>query len=461
MAIIKHLIFTDMKHLLFILACVAALFTACSDNNKDDDEEELKLEKGTKQEQTLYADENGEDNGIHFSAASDWTATVTEVPIVRNEQPQTVEWITLNMYSGGAGEHTLTMTIRDNLTGKSRKAKITICCGVTEITITIEQQAAKADGTVVKPVKKYSYRETMNSDAIMGFTNTTGDFDKTFSYDTEGRVARIITEYKEMGEGTVTYDFDYRIAGEINITRHCSGYNETSAYRAILDARGNVKTLLEESEGKFVDFMTFKYTDDGRLAQWKDAADYNYAEGNFSYENGLLTKYEYRSEYYDENSITVFPVATAYPNRYPNKGAIDFFGYTMQDDDFDFLFDIGRLGRTSDCLPETAPGTDESPASRADPYLEPNQTIHEVKQYVVWRENSVMNLSYKFDNDKNLTEILMTEPFTVMEAEWDVVVGSELISPQEPGYGYKYEIKNRTERKVRDDRDTYTYTIIY
>lgn len=88
-------------------------------------------------------------DGIRFTTASDWTATVTEVPVAKSDQTaQTVEWITLSAYSGGAGEHTLTMTVRGNNTGKARKAKIVIRCGATEITVTVEQKADKTDGTV-------------------------------------------------------------------------------------------------------------------------------------------------------------------------------------------------------------------------------------------------------------------------------------------------------------------------
>lgn len=447
-----------MKHVLFILTCVAAFCAACSNENNDDGLKELELLKGTQQEQILYADENGKDNGIRFTAASDWTATVTEEAAVRSEAVAQVEWLTLNKYSGGAGEHMLQMTIRDNLTGKARKAKITIRCGGTEIVITVEQKAVKEDGTVVKPVRKISLRETIHSDAVNGYSSTRGDYEKTFDYDTEGRLGRIVTKYEESEEGTVTHSFDYRMVGEIGITCYRSGYKQTDTYQAKLNANGNVVELEEWEAGEFLTNLRFSYTEEGRLARIEDEESVS----NLFYEDGLLVKSDYRSEYWDESGSVEFPIATCYPNRIPNSGSFDAFALLMEDDDYDFLYYMGRLGKTSDCMLEIWGAHDEAMAVGPDMgYLEPNEIIHQKATYVEWSEDGMMRCSYKFDDDKHLVELTATEPFAVMEAEWDIVVGSELVSPKEPWKGYKYTIKNRTEKKVRDDRDVYTYTIIY
>lgn len=456
-----------MKHLLLLWACVVALCVSCSDDDDNKDPKEIELAKGMKQEQTVYADGNGENGGIRFTAVADWTATVTEVPVVRSEQAATVDWLTLSAYSGGAGEHTLTMTIADNRTGKARKAEITIRCGGTKITVTVEQKAEKEDGSVMeaaKPVKKIIYRAEQNSDKVDSETDHAENFDKTFAYDGQGRVVRIETQYTQYGESwTVTHSFDYGVVGEIAVTVTSNKYenDEPDYYRARLDERGNVVTLQEQVEGKYVDYIAFAYTEDGRFQQWKDF-EYE-SEGNFSYTDGFLSKYEYISyRYQGEDEAYEFPLATAYANKYPNNGAIDFLGYIMMDDDYDYLFYIGRLGKSSDYLLESFPAGDDSELKYDyGEYGKADTTIHETYDYVKWPENAQAKLTYEFDGDNNLTKIIITEDFVVMRREWDVVVGSEYRDPECPEFGYKHEIQNTRTEKVRDDRDVYTYTITY
>lgn len=452
-----------MKHLLLMLACVAAFCASCSDDDEKDPKE-IEL-KGTPTEQTLYADESGADNdGIRFTAASDWTATVKELE-VRSEATPSVDWLTLSAYSGGAGEHTLTMTIAENRTGKARKAEITIQCGATKITVTVEQTAEKEDGTVVKPVRKITYREVLNSDKVYDSNDHSESFDKTFAYDEQGRVVRIENQQTSYGETyTDVYTFDYGVVGEINITVVEGEYDSDPLYyRAKLNDRGNVEKLLEKEDGTYEDYMTFKYTADGRLAGWKDHDEYDASEVRYSYTDGMLSKYEYISYDYDDENMTYdFPTATTYPNKYPNNGAIDFLGYIMMDDDYDFLFDIGRLGKSSDYLLERFPGGNEDENyDVATSYPNPGVTIHKTKQYVEWPKDGDAVVTYEFDKDKNMTKMVITESFVVMEVEYDIVVGHELLYPGHPESGYDYEIKNRTTRKVRDDHDTHTYTITY
>lgn len=456
----KHFIFK--RYLAYFMCAAMAIGLAACSSDDDGPKKDIELAKGTEQEQTVFADDNGgENNGIKFTAAANWTATVTEMA-AQSKDGSTVDWLTLNVYSGGPGEHTLIMTIKDNLTGKARKAQITILCGETKIVIVVEQKAAKADGTIVKPIRSIIYRETLHSPEAEGYDIYTEDFDKTFSYDTQGRVARIVTvdKHDATASYTETYDFDYNIADEINITRTNSGNSEVDKYRAKLNGKGNVDILQEQKNGNFVDFITFTYTNDERLSQFVEADDNDNGVGKFTYENGLLAKYEYIDRKYDEQETTTIPVASAYPNRYPNNGAVDIVGYMLMDDEFDFLFFSGHLGKTSDCLPELYhQDPDDEVGVPSTPNETPGVTIHKTSQYTKWPGKT--NLSYKFDNDKNITEITATEPFEVWQTEWDVVVGTEFIDPENQWRGYKYEIKNKTERKVRDDKDVHTFTISY
>lgn len=441
---------------------MAAWCMACSDGNDDGGSKEIELSGETKQEQSLYADENGENNGIRFTAVADWTATVTEETVARSEAAPEVEWLTLSSYGGGPGEHTLQMTIRDNLTGKTRRAKITIRCGATEIVVTVEQKAAREDGTELKPVRKITSTHQLNSDKVYGSPDYSESYVRTFAYDEQGRVARIETRYKEYDQNwTVTLEFDYRVVGEIGIVRTDTKYgeNEREYYRTKLDERGRAMALQEQDGGTFKDYIRFGYTEEGRLARIEDEE----GSDEFFYREGLLVKYEYRSAYdSQETDVVELPEGTYYPNRVPNDGPFDVWGLVTEDDDYDFLFYLGRLGRMGDCLPETSPDYDDDDvAGEAWGYPEPNQTIHEKRTYVEWPEGNESTIAYRFDADRNPVEITQTFPFTVMETEYDIVVGSELLYPDEPWRGYRYEVKNRTTRKVREDKDTYTYAIAY
>lgn len=66
-----------------------------------------------------------------------------------------------------------------------------------------------------------------------------------------------------------------------------------------------------------------------------------------------------------------------------------------------------------------------------------------------------------FDSDKVMTGFRLTQPFTVMQMDYDAVVGDEWLEPDSPGMGYKHTVQNRTEKKVREDSNLLTWEIIY
>lgn len=67
-----------MRNRLFTVGCIFMLrlaMTACSENEENRD---IVLTEGTQTVQTVYADQTtGDAGGIRFTAATDWTATVT------------------------------------------------------------------------------------------------------------------------------------------------------------------------------------------------------------------------------------------------------------------------------------------------------------------------------------------------------------------------------------------------
>ena len=130
--------------LLCVLSVAGAVVaTACSESG-DDMPKEVEFGSETKN-QTVYADAETA-NDINFTAKAAWTATVTALQ-TKTEGGSSVEWLTLDRYSGQAGEFSLKMNIEPNYTGETRKAQIEIVCGETTIRIIIEQKGTNKDGS--------------------------------------------------------------------------------------------------------------------------------------------------------------------------------------------------------------------------------------------------------------------------------------------------------------------------
>ena len=190
-----------MKKLLFLLLA-AVLLASCSSDG--DEGKDLILKSGDKT-QIVYADETsaaGAD-GIKFTAAQPWKAMVSEVA-ARAAGTGRVEWLELSAYEGGAGEFTLTITLQPNLTGADRKAIISIVCGDTTITITVEQKATKQDGTTPDTTNPLGKMITK--------IECTNYYQKEFegvnlieiSYDNQGRVAKMVETHEDDCDGMPT-----------------------------------------------------------------------------------------------------------------------------------------------------------------------------------------------------------------------------------------------------------------
>ena len=141
-----------------------------------------------------------------------------------------------------------------------------------------------------------------------------------------------VTTYNLKGKTTTT--FDYTIAGEITMNEK-EVYDSSSniyedTYIIKLNEQGNVASIQDDDKntGTFSDYIRFSYTDDNRLAQWKDAdAGSETSSGTFSYDNGMLSKYEYVEGKSLEDSRTIsVDVNKAYTHRYPNNLPVDMVG---------------------------------------------------------------------------------------------------------------------------------------
>lgn len=457
-----------MMKKLFLGFLVAIALGACS-SEENEPEGAIVLTGGTQTSQTIYADETQKSEGIKFTATEPWTATVTETKT--RADGSNVDWLKLSAYSGGAGEFTLNLTLTPNTSGKSRKAEIRITAGKTVLTIAVEQKAETESGTgVLKTIKKIACKEVFNSDKVYNSSDYTSEWIRTFSYDEQGRVARIVRDHVQ-SKGKTTTTFDYTIAGEITMNEK-EVYDSSSniyedTYIIKLNEQGNVASIQDDDKntGTFSDYIRFSYTDDNRLAQWKDAdAGSETSSGTFSYDNGMLSKYEYVEGKSLEDSRTIsVDVNKAYTHRYPNNLPVDMVGLLLcNDDDFDFLFYIGRTGKTSDYLPEMFPDfTARDEWDRImESYQTPNTTVEEYYHTIVWSDDELV-MNYTFDKDNYLTGIQTQRGFTVVKTTYTVVVGNELVDPNIPERGYKYTIENKKTEKEKDDADVFTWTIEY
>lgn len=450
-----------MKRHYFVALLATMLLAACG--SEEQSQEQITLTGGTSTEQTVYADETGVKEGIKFTATASWTAVVEDISDSR-AGGNVVDWLTLNMYSGEAGDYTLTMTLQENLTGKGRKARISIRSGSTVISIVVEQKGTKSDGTVIKAIRKIVLTANNNADKELGYTNADVDnYEKTFSYDEQGRVTRIVTLWTGYGNKTYTESFDYQTAGQITVKTQGSSYGtgveEENTYTVKLNAAGNAASIADE-EGEF---MRFSYTSDGRFAQWKDTdAGDESCQANYVYENGMLSKYEYISSAYPEENITyTFNTTSDYSHRYPNNCPADIFGLIAWDNDYDFLFLIGRAGKTTDYLFESFPiETDQADAAQDTEFHTPGVTIHKSYKYVEWQTPAT--LGYTYDTDNCLTSVTVRLPYRLMQKDYDVVVSDDPVVPDHPEYnGYKFETKNHVTTKVKDDFNIQKYEISY
>lgn len=333
-----------MKAFYSFLLLVAVAFTACDEAIT---KKLIQLADGTSTSLVFNADENG-DATFKFNADAAWTASVSEV--AASKSGESISWLKLSSYGGEAGENSITVSLLKNYTGASRKAEIKIVCGDSEIVITVEQKGESSDGTVAKKIMKIVYKETDNASRDKGDTPNEDEFTLDFSYANDGSVARIIEERNDAydGESTYTYNFNYDIVGEIQVEEKDDRYDETDNYVVKLDDRGNA-TEVSKNGNKIA---SFGYTDDVRLAKIVEYEDYggdiDY-QTILTYKSGLLSKVTDVDEYGDPDEYTID--GSYFANKYPNNGMIDMMGYLANGFDFDFLFYIGRLAKTSDyCL---------------------------------------------------------------------------------------------------------------
>ena len=443
------------------------MFVACSD-----DKEELKeiiLDKGTSTEQTIYSDETSIKEGISFTASENWVAAVNDIS---TRAAGRVDWLELSQYSGGPGKFTLGITISKNYTGSDRKAEIKIVSGGTTITVVVEQKAEKEDGVKLKRVKSVDYTILIGTEA-----NKRHDYYEddnctfTYSYDDQGRVAKVVKSYEDEAS---TYLFDYHIVGEITVNESLDNFDPSQPddykckHLLTLNKQGNVENIRSKTSDSYYKEKNIKaaYTGDNRLAELSDDNSYESWNEKYFYTDGLLTKLERKVGMYDPD-IYEFDVAKAYTNRYSaNKANIDFNAFILEplDDTMaQISYQIGLLGKGSDCLIEMKTNDDDESANVVpeNVYTEPDKVIKHTSKEIKYSKEKMFPVKYELDGDKYVTKFSYVEPYEVYEYYYEIHVGHELKDPYWPEDGYKYEIKNEKWTKLSDEKNTFTYAVTY
>ena len=457
-----------MKAFYSLFLLLAVVLTSCDEVLGTQDQ--IELLDGTSTSLVFNADDSG-DATIKFVADAAWTASVSE--IAASKSGESLSWLKLGSYGGEAGEYTITVSLTKNFTGASRKAEIKIVCGDSEVVITVEQKGETSTGVVAKKIKEIVYKETDNSSVDTNDTPYEEEYSLKFSYGNDGSVARIIDERIDSYDGeksTYTYNFNYDIVGEIQVERKNSRYDETDNYLVKLDDRGNATEV--SKNGKKL--ASFGYTNDVRLAKMVQYDEYNDDEVDyqdiFTYENGVFSKYTTTDNGDGENDEYIFD-ASYFANKYPNNGMIDMMGFIGDGFDYDFLFYIGRLAKTSDYCLEKIPNDDDemdvnNPDIEDERCKEPNKPIETVTGTSVRYLDEPMPVEYTFDDDKNLTSVKISIPYEIYNYSYEIWTTEESYrvwdyEKEEYVTYYRTERRDYTSDTVKSGNDYYTYTISY
>ncbi len=282
--------------------CTLTLLLGLAACSEDEGGTSIVLTNGTQTSQTIYADETTDNaGGIHFTAAADWTATVTAVS-TKAEGGSSVDWLSLSKYSGGPGEYTLTLTLKENTTGQDRKAQIEIRCGSDVITITVEQKGTTEGGdTPAEPVepeadKYYVARIDEVHPSPDGETSRNIYY---FEYDDQGRITQVTTDDNGEGLEEDMFRTTYEYSGNTIILREYYPDEEgpvdvPGTGEAVENATRKpfIKTRAAASEDE--DVTIFTLDENNRVTtidyEWYDGSDVVKGTATVQYdENGYLT----------------------------------------------------------------------------------------------------------------------------------------------------------------------------
>lgn len=392
----ENLNIVNMKSFYYLLLCAVLTFSACSEG--EDNPSQLKLADGIPTEIVFGDGETNSVKEIKFVASAPWTASVKETSAARSGSE--VDWLTLDKYSGNAGEITLTLTIKDNETSETRKAEIVIVCGDTTITITVEQKPSVNGNEGGNETTDSRLIKTMKA-CVEGHPEVNSI--TRYTYDNEGRIIKGVVEPVNGGIPRQTYSFSYS-DNKIEISEKLENENMDNPsgepeitygeYEADLNENGDAIALYTVHDNGInrVKTYEFSYNEEGRLVEirgFRESTGNKYCVENFTYENNLLKLYKYDDnlpEEMSDNCTFAIDMETGYTNKYTNNANIDIMAFMIPfEGDYSVLFNIGVVGKTGDFMPEAA-------------------TFSRIAG------NDELKFDYEFDDKDRMTKMTFKEP---------------------------------------------------
>lgn len=397
-----------MKRIFAFLFAAAAL-AGCSDDNGGDGGKDIQLAPGTPKDYTIFADETSgtPSEGISFTTTGPWRASVAETRADASDNGGSSSWVSVSPdHADAAGDYTLTTTLGVNTTGEDRRATVTIECGGTKITITVEQKGTTEDGKVPDdgggepsvPTGKKLISRMENTYWIYSGSTIEEDGEEVvnYFYDEESRLTKMVVEtYDETAEPvpapvsqcrrgalaaarassrgrvpvTITAAFTY---GDRSVS-----YEVTRKENGVADSSYGMtgSAELDEAE-RVVSGECMSYGHDGEGSQWASEYELSYdADGRLvksvTSEEGSSEKNEARITWTGGNPTEVWwgtigdgqdLIDEASYGTVPNKTNLDlnwFFvlateGWAFASGDSDNLFPlIGLTGKRSEHMAET------------------------------------------------------------------------------------------------------------
>ena len=324
----------------WLLVLTTVAFAACDSGSDKEAGSDIQLAPGVSKNLTLYADQtSAADGDISFTTTGPWRATIAET---RSE----VDWITLSSDHGdAAGDYTIRITLGVNTSGADRKAIITIECGATKITITVEQKATTAEGEIpgegggVVP----DTPEKLVAQILYSYEDSSYQERETidFTYDALNRLVEVEDVCTENGSKSDSRKFLYEYGdGVINVTtvyssKDNSFKDESESYTAYLNEAGYVIRAVW-SDGST---NTYTYDKDNQLIRVDSYGE----RAEYVWENGNLVESRY---YYDKNGSQPYSTNTyAYCEDELRENIDFYYDFFSWDEELGLLGRLGVLNR--------------------------------------------------------------------------------------------------------------------
>lgn len=274
-------------------------FVSCS-SDKDNEPSKITLGQGQSNKVTVGASQNS--GSLSFTAIDSWTAYVSPA-----SKATEIDWIELDMTSGGPGEVILSFTLETNNTGVSRTAYIVITCDGENISIVITQVATDdvegdgGEGDVSTPVNGSPLANVFKNYLIKDYDGN------VFTYK-DGYAVKITGN-----EGYCTLSYD-----GLTVKAESNAFGETNVWdmQRSGDKFNFVTSVRIYEDGEYDHSFTLEYNNQGYLVKMvENLGDGDYDITEITWVNGDVTKVVTTSaesvdvvefEYYDTENVAGF-----------------------------------------------------------------------------------------------------------------------------------------------------------